>query len=292
MCLTPVAVYDTDSRVTRYVPCRHCPECLASQRLAWSTRIHREIVSHPNPTYFFTLTYDENHIPTQGGVPCVSEEDIRSFCKAVVTSFRKKYNHRLRYFFISEYGPETARPHYHGFFFNWPQSQRLAYRFVLNIWKKGNVTIRRADPEGGVYAVKDMVAPHNTPDGAAPGVLVRSVRPAIGCINLGINDTLEYDDFRQLRFRDVSGKLLPIPEIFLKKIFDPDIVKYMRYQQKLQPNFESLISRDYGNQLQDKGVDLRFIPFEIDQKIESCWRRMKDKRLDQYETKKELWQTT
>ncbi len=249
-------------------------------------------MSHPNPTYFFTLTYEDNYLPVQASIPSVSHDDLRSFCKTVVTSFKKKYGHKLRYFFISEYGPETARPHYHGFFFNWPQSQRLAYRFVLNIWKKGNVTIRRADPEGGVYAVKDMIAPHNTPIGAASGFLMRSVRPAIGCINLKGNDSLEYDDFRQLRFRDSSGKLLPVPEIFLKKIFDPDTIKYMRFQQKLQPDFESLISRDYRVQLAAKGADLESIPFEVDQMIESCWRRMKDKRLDQYETKKELWQIT
>lgn len=218
--------------------------------------------------------------------------DVKNFCSKVVRDFKKKYSHRLRYFFISEYGPETLRPHYHGFFFDWPQSKRLAYRFVADRWKYGQVTIRKADPDGGVYAVKDMIAPHTIPDDAMPGVLVRSVRPAIGAIHREFNDSLPLDDWRQLRFRDKSGKLIPYPDILLKKIYPEELIKAMRFEQKQQPDFESLVSRDYRKQLLASGATEANIPFLVAQAYEHGWRSMKDKRADELQQTKQLWQTT
>lgn len=74
------------------------------------------------------------------GIPCyiAVKEHIQKFLKRLRYYCKTYYNEKIRYHIISEYGPTTFRPHYHGLFFF--SSKRLAKDFreiLLKSWKLG-----------------------------------------------------------------------------------------------------------------------------------------------------------
>lgn len=59
---------------------------------------------------FLVLTYNNAHLPRtfRGRYPCFNQEHIKALMKKLRTKYPK-----IRYFFASEYGKTTKRPHYH-----------------------------------------------------------------------------------------------------------------------------------------------------------------------------------
>lgn len=93
------------------VPCGKCSECLKAKTNSWYTRLHEEYLNSYR-TYMITLTYDDEHVPhNMFGDNVVCKRDIQLFFKRL----RKNVNGciKFKYFLCSEYGPKTARPHYH-----------------------------------------------------------------------------------------------------------------------------------------------------------------------------------
>lgn len=84
----------------------------------WVFRLNEEMKVSPY-TYFITLTYRDDdlpfacYVPEKRCFPCVSRRDIQLFLKRL----RKKTKVKFKYHIVSEYGPETLRPHYHGLLF-------------------------------------------------------------------------------------------------------------------------------------------------------------------------------
>lgn len=60
---------------------------------------------------FITLTYDDEHLPSNGSLSVVT---LQKFFKR----FRKYFDHKIRYFACGEYGDVGHRPHYHAILFN------------------------------------------------------------------------------------------------------------------------------------------------------------------------------
>ncbi len=92
--------------------------------------------------FFLTLTYDDEHLPvTPTGRPTTCKKDVQDFFKRL----RKELGDvRLRYYLVSEYGPKTFRPHYHGIFFihrDFSGSVDSCLRFSLS----DTFTLREAD---------------------------------------------------------------------------------------------------------------------------------------------------
>lgn len=147
-CADPVRI--VQGSVVRYVPCRKCIPCLNNRGLELSMRVNNECKAHKY-SLFFTLTYDNEHIPMlekigryqhkfdrtneyfyfdkedlAGVEPPIKHEvigfgvcykkDIQDFIKRLRINIQRKIdkNERIRYFICSEYGPNTTRPHYHG----------------------------------------------------------------------------------------------------------------------------------------------------------------------------------
>lgn len=90
---------------------------------------------------FFTLTYDEQSVPTS--VDPESGELLRTVRKSDVQAHLKRFRMNLKrerglsdwsYFITSEYGPRTLRPHYHGIFFGVKLDDFLIY--FANPWQK------------------------------------------------------------------------------------------------------------------------------------------------------------
>jgi hypothetical protein len=70
-----------------------------------------ELGYHPKAV-FLTLTYDDVHKPSDGGL---RPRDLQLFIKR----FRKEVSPRkISYYAVGEYGENTYRPHYHAIFYN------------------------------------------------------------------------------------------------------------------------------------------------------------------------------
>lgn len=97
-------------------PCNKCRDCLRSRYTEYASRLTLEALSQDYPPIFFTLTYDNDHLPEGGSV---SKSDISCFIKRMQT-YLPRYGFKdsvPRFFICSEYGPLHGRPHYHGLLF-------------------------------------------------------------------------------------------------------------------------------------------------------------------------------
>lgn len=106
-------------------PCRRCHLCLDSRRSEYEARSIIEACDNPW-MYFFTLTYDEDHIR-----PCgLYKRDVSDFLKRFRINLTRAYSRRFnvsesvassavefRCVYVGEYGANTHRPHYHGILF-------------------------------------------------------------------------------------------------------------------------------------------------------------------------------
>ena len=96
-----------------------------------------------------TLTYNNKHLPKHG----VFKEEIQLFMKRLrIRLDRLGYKHQIRYFFCSEYGSNSGRPHYHAIFWNFPRDGALA-----NIWNVVKMIEKawsyNGEPLGFAYAI-------------------------------------------------------------------------------------------------------------------------------------------
>lgn len=102
-----------------YAPCNHCVDCSASRYASIASRLQLECASYPlyiRPI-FFTLTYDNEHLPSDGSV---SRLDFTDFLNKLALNCKRVGLSTPRVFGVSEYGSDpryTRRPHYHGIIF-------------------------------------------------------------------------------------------------------------------------------------------------------------------------------
>lgn len=135
---------DPDGLITKIfmpVPCNKCMECIESKQSAIRVRMHLERMSHDSTPLFFTLTYNNEHLPADG----VSMTDVKRFLNRMHLYLgragRPTY---FRHVVFSEYGSLNGRPHYHGIFYgiDWivNDSDRIEFFNILEkAWGKGFV---------------------------------------------------------------------------------------------------------------------------------------------------------
>lgn len=132
MCYSPLIIKNNSTyKSSDYsqsfvrVPCGNCDECNDGRMLEWQTRICFEVDSlykRGGVAIFLTFTYNNECLPSYDdvgfSVDCFNHDDVLSFLNRI-----KVYWHKLvgksqyKYFFTSEYGHDTQRPHYHAIFF-------------------------------------------------------------------------------------------------------------------------------------------------------------------------------
>lgn len=153
MCLQPLtiannSVYQSnDYSFIRYsVPCGRCLECRSSYQSEWRSRISFEIDSlykRGGVAIFLTFTYSDKCLPifSDGdfSTPCFNHEDVKTFLNRLkVRAYRAFGKHSYKYFFTSEYGKNTKRPHYHALFFLQPQTNWLQFaKICREVWTYG-----------------------------------------------------------------------------------------------------------------------------------------------------------
>lgn len=59
---------------------------------------------------FLTLTYDNEHLPYAGQLV---KKHVQDFMKRLRITLERRYEKRVRYYYVGEYGDTTRRPHYH-----------------------------------------------------------------------------------------------------------------------------------------------------------------------------------
>lgn len=166
------------------VRCGKCLACLEHRQAGWITRLSQEFKDSPGGVYFLTLTYDDEHLPTMDidgeKKACISSEDVKKFNADLRKRFQQGfYNdetlHKVgwsetptkiplphdvhfKYYLTSEYGPETQRPHYHGFYSHLPEDEDLVFDLFSQIWGKGFITMEKGQSRAcAVYVSKYLV---------------------------------------------------------------------------------------------------------------------------------------
>lgn len=97
------------------IQCGKCIGCRMDYSAQWAIRISHETQMQEeagNPSIFLTLTFDDEHLPTDESI---NKKHIQKFIKRL----RKKYTGRkISYYAVGEYGEKSRRPHYHLIIFN------------------------------------------------------------------------------------------------------------------------------------------------------------------------------
>lgn len=102
------------------VPCGHCVGCRIDYSRMWSCRLLCELQTQPagSKSYFVTLTYDDDHVPTiDSNFPesppllTLRMRDLQLFMKSIRKRFTVKGDDstKIRFFAAGEYGTNTFR---------------------------------------------------------------------------------------------------------------------------------------------------------------------------------------
>lgn len=141
------------------LPCGQCIGCRLERSRQWATRCMHEASTNKD-NCFITLTYDDEHLPVDGGL-----------CKPHYVKFmkrlRKAFTGRtIRFYMCGEYGSKRARPHYHALLFglafgdqtpwsvNGEGSTLYRSQTLEKLWGKGFCTIGEATFESAAYTAR------------------------------------------------------------------------------------------------------------------------------------------
>lgn len=124
------------------VPCGHCDLCRHRKKVDFVARCNMESQLYDTPPYFFTLTYDDAHLPSNGDL---QYKDVQDMFKRLRRHWDYKHiPHKIRFVCACEYGSKTSRPHYHLIIWNNPYGAselipKLHHQFgddVFRAWGK------------------------------------------------------------------------------------------------------------------------------------------------------------
>lgn len=130
MCYAPVNIKNPRPSGYGYlqVPCGKCFECRAARSAAWSFRLEKED-RNSSESHFVTLTYADNYLPIEDGLPVLDKADLQKFFKRL----RKRCSAKVKYYACGEYGGTTWRPHYHAIIFN------ASVKAIEDSWQLGGL---------------------------------------------------------------------------------------------------------------------------------------------------------
>lgn len=223
------------------VPCGYCEACVYNNAQEWRVRLEEEL-SSSSSAYFITLTYSNDALPI--GVctnsfgdkyyaPQVSKRDVQLFIKRLRFALEDKFKCQgLRYYIVSEYGPRTLRPHYHGILFNVPQFNPNSDKNLAKItkqveesWSNGFVKVDRVVPERIGYVTKYLSCISNLPDGFVRPFRLMSRRPGIGSSYMDRTSRIDWHRENLNCYVPNGQYRRRMPRFYKDKIFD-DAMKF------------------------------------------------------------------
>lgn len=136
-----------------YVRCGKCSNCLKQKRNEWLVRLVYHLRFQEQPSYFVTLTYDDEHVHPDG----VNKKDCQDFFKRL----RHTCSVPFSYFLVSEYGEKTSRPHYHFILFNYSADPAK----IEDAWQNGNIFVGDVTDASINYCAKYFITKQVQPQG-------------------------------------------------------------------------------------------------------------------------------
>ncbi len=224
------------------VGCGQCIGCRLDYSRKWAVRMMLERMYHPR-SYFITLTYDEDNLPTVPypdpdtgeikDMPTLVKTDIQKFLKRL----RKHFDFPMRYYLCGEYGSKSARPHYHLILFmdgDFPlgdlvylQHEREYNYYVSGtlqkLWPFGHNIVGECTFQSCAYVSRYVTKKRNKDNadvyeqyGIEPEFVTMSRRPGIA--------SQFCDDHIEGHVYLPDGNVAPIPRYFDSRLelFDPD----------------------------------------------------------------------
>ena len=204
-----------------FCPCGHCFACRKSKSLEWSTRLILER-SYWKKVSFITLTYNNDFLPTDLSL---RPKDLQDFWKRL----RKRLApEKIKYFACGEYGGRFKRPHYHAIVFGVGTSKE-DMDLITETWNMGR-TSNDYVQSGSInyvtgYVMKKYGSKRNKEEYEDKGLLTPFQRVSRG---LGLDYALSHaeDLSRQLSVRLYTGREVPLPRYFVKKLgIDTELLK-------------------------------------------------------------------
>lgn len=140
------------------LPCGQCHGCRLERSRQWAVRCLHEASQH-NENCYITLTYDDEHLPTDGSL---RYQDFQRFMKYL----RKECGNGIRFYMAGEYGDIYQRPHYHACIFGY-NFKDLVYigkseagfplyksDFLARLWKHGYSSVGALTFESAAYVAR------------------------------------------------------------------------------------------------------------------------------------------
>lgn len=228
-----VILYPKLGAATMELPCGTCLGCRSRRATIWARRCEHEAKSFRENS-FVTLTYDEEHVPSDGNlVP----RHLQLFLKRL----RKRFPQRIRFFACGEYGGSTGRPHYHALLFNCGFSDAVRVGADLfesptlaALWQYGTHKIGEVTGASANYVARYSLKPVDFRRADADGVervapfLRMSRRPGIGASWLA-----SYRSDLRHGFLVSDGVKGPIPRAYVRWLEREDPALFGEIEDKL-----------------------------------------------------------
>lgn len=192
------------------IPCGKCLYCLKRKQQEQFVRLKKES-DNAEISYFFTLTYENSP-------ESVSKRDCQLFMKRL----RSKVPASIRFKLISEYGPLTHRPHYHGILFlDVFVSLVDIDKYLTDAWSKGFVSVSVLIDERINYLAKYCNKLVNVcPEGKLPNFSLQSMRPGIGaCYTENVSVKRKFSISPSFSLL-INGCTYVMPRYFRDKLLD------------------------------------------------------------------------
>lgn len=214
------------------VPCGQCIGCRLERSRQWAIRCVHEASLH-DENCFLTLTYDDEHLPSDGSIDVVH---YQKFMKRL----RKKYpSRKIRFFHCGEYGEKGNRPHYHAILFNFDFPDKELFkmagdnrlytsRILENLWGMGHCIIGDVTFQSAAYVARYITKKVTGSDaeshyqGRKPEYITMSRRPGIGS-----------DWFKKYKsdvypgdFVVINGKKVHPPKFYDNLLSDDENMRY------------------------------------------------------------------
>ena len=234
------------------VPCGKCPNCCMQKRTDWTSRLSLEYHKRAYLPIFFTLTYDDQHLPDDG----VSVVDVQLFLKRFRSKLKYHFPdmdvHNIRYAIFSEYGKQTHRAHYHGIFYGINVPATVVWYKIQPIlhssWRNGFIHMKFCHKRSFNYISKYILKGSNVPDGMNPNFHTFSRRGgSIGCYCLNdmqlVQHVCKTDDLRVKINLFGQVKEFLLPKVVANKIYRDPHTFYDKTSISVYKYFYLMLSR-------------------------------------------------
>lgn len=216
------------------VPCNHCPLCAKRKREKLSSRLILHSKQYDTSPMFLTLTYAK--LPENQSQKAQVEE-IQKFNKRL-RKHLERYNVKYKYVFVSEYGYQNGRLHYHALIYGIPQElqkfikvNKRKYKvthlpkfsiIVEACWKKGFIKCEEARDKTGQYVAKYIGKSQDKET-----IHLKSIRMGVDEVEQKAEELRESPQTKEIHI-NIDGKIEIIPYYdWVRNIIYPSLCKQL-----------------------------------------------------------------